>query len=183
MQELYQRAMKFAGEKHSEQKVPGTNANYLLHISNVAMEVLIAYSSDKCFDIEFAIQVAILHDTIEDTSADYGEVKREFGEEIARAVQALTKDESLPSKEERMRDSITRINELSKEVGLVKLADRITNLQTPPAHWDKGKVMKYCEEAKLISEALEGKNGYLNNRLDRKIEEYETKVNSHNYIE
>ena len=43
-QELYQKAMKFAGEKHKDQKVPGTNSNYLLHISNVAMEILVAYS-------------------------------------------------------------------------------------------------------------------------------------------
>ncbi|WBX77874.1 hypothetical protein PG911_06365 [Tenacibaculum ovolyticum] len=60
-QELYQKAMKYAGEKHSEQKVPGTNSNYLLHISNVAMEVLMAYHYDNSFDINFAIQTAILH--------------------------------------------------------------------------------------------------------------------------
>ena len=50
IQELYQRAMKFAGEKHSEQKVTGTNSNYLLHISNVAMEVIVAYYEDDDFD-------------------------------------------------------------------------------------------------------------------------------------
>ena len=65
-QELYQEAMSFAGEKHSEQLVPGTTSNYLLHISNVAMEVLIAYNYAKDFDIDFAIQIAILHDTLED---------------------------------------------------------------------------------------------------------------------
>ena len=49
IQELYQKAMKFAGEMHHEQKVPGTNANYLLHISNVAMEVLMAYAHKPDF--------------------------------------------------------------------------------------------------------------------------------------
>ncbi len=175
-QELYQNAIRFAGEKHSKQKVPGTNSNYLLHISNVAMEVLLAYNVDPSFDLNFAIQVAILHDTIEDTTADFEEIKNKFTEEVAIGVQALTKDENLASKTERMKDSLNRINKLRKEVGLVKLADRITNLQIPPKDWTKEKVLKYWEEAKLISEVLKGKNDFLNDRLDQKIEEYKTQL-------
>lgn len=175
-QELYQKAMKFAGEKHSTQKVTGTNSNYLLHISNVAMEVLMAYNEKKDFDINFAIQTAILHDTIEDTTANYEEVKKEFGEQVAKAVLALTKDELLASKKERMADSLNRICQLEKEVGLVKLADRITNLQTPPKHWDTNKVFNYLEEAKLIADTLSNKNDYLISRLRKKIEEYEKKI-------
>ena len=34
-QTLYQKVMKFAGEKHKDQKVPGTEANYLLYCSNM----------------------------------------------------------------------------------------------------------------------------------------------------
>ncbi|MEO0525652.1 MAG: HD domain-containing protein [Bacteroidota bacterium] len=175
-QELYQKAMKFAGEKHSAQKVPGTNSNYLLHISNVAMEVLVSYSSDQSFDIDFAIQTAILHDTMEDTNTTYKEIETEFGEKIAQAVQALTKNENLGSKEEKMMDSLHRINKLQKEVGLVKIADRITNLQTPPQYWSKGKVINYCEEAKLIAKYLHDKNEYLNDRLAKKIVEYEMHI-------
>ncbi|NHN24309.1 bifunctional (p)ppGpp synthetase/guanosine-3',5'-bis(diphosphate) 3'-pyrophosphohydrolase [Flavobacterium jejuense] len=176
-QELYQKAMLFAGEKHSDQKVPGTNSNYLLHISNVAMEIMIAYSNDKNFDLNFAIQTAILHDTIEDTSTNYNEIKDLFGEPIAKAVKALTKDSSIEYKEDRMKDSLNRINELQKEVGIVKIADRITNLQTPPAHWEKEKIIKYCEEAKLILKNLSDKNDYLIKRLQLKIQEYEIKIN------
>jgi (p)ppGpp synthase/HD superfamily hydrolase len=175
-QELYQVAMKYAGEKHSEQKVPGTNSNYLLHISNVAMEVFMAYHFDNKFDINFAIQTAILHDTIEDTNTDFNDIKNKFGEKIAKAVDALTKNEKLLLKEDRMIDSLTRINKLQKEVGLVKIADRITNLQNPPSHWSIDKIIKYCEEAKLISNTLRNKNDYLNNRLELKIKEYELKI-------
>lgn len=176
-QDLYQKAMQFAGEKHSKQKVPGSSANYLLHISNVAMEVLVAYNFDDSFDLDFAIQTAILHDTIEDTSADFDEIKAEFGEPIAKAVLALTKNDELASKAEKMTDSLKRINQLQLEVGLVKLADRITNLQTPPAHWSKEKIAAYCEEAKLISKTLSNKNAYLNDRLDAKIVDYATRMN------
>lgn len=175
-QDLYQKALKFAGEKHSDQKVPGTKANYLLHLSNVTMEVLFAHKHEANFDIDFAIQVAILHDTIEDTKTDFSEIKNTFGESIAMAVQALTKDESLPSKDDRMADSLNRINQLQKEVGLVKIADRITNLQTPPPHWNTEKIKRYCEEAKLISTTLKDKNDYLHERLEAKIVAYEDKI-------
>ena len=177
-QELYQKAIIFAGEKHSEQKVPGTNANYLVHISNVAMEVLTAYNFDNDFDINLAIQVAILHDTIEDTNTDFEEIKNKFGENIATGVQALTKDEKLKSKKERMIDSLNRINQLQKEIGIVKIADRITNLQRPPKHWSKEKIVSYYEEAKLISSTLTKKNNYLNQRLSSKILEYGKMIKS-----
>ena len=49
-QSLYQKTIKFAGEKHAHQKVPGTNSNYLLHISNVAMEVIAAYMQEPNFN-------------------------------------------------------------------------------------------------------------------------------------
>jgi guanosine-3',5'-bis(diphosphate) 3'-pyrophosphohydrolase len=171
IQELYQKAMKFAGEKHFEQLVQGTKANYLLHISNVAMEILVAYIENKDFDVNFAVQVAILHDTIEDTETTFEEICDEFGENVAIAVMALTKN-SLLEKSEQITDSLLRINQLHKEVGMVKLADRITNLQTPPKHWTKEKIKKYKEDAVVIARELQNKNQYLNKRLFLKIEQY-----------
>ncbi len=140
VQEIYQTAIKYAGVQHSEQKVPGTNANYLLHLSTVAMEVMMAYQAVPDFNLKYAIQLAILHDTIEDTSSTFEEIKELFGEDVAKGVLALTKDDTLPSKSEKMLDSLDRIEKLADEVGLVKLADRITNLQSPPKHWPKEKV-------------------------------------------
>ena len=175
-QELYQKAIKFSGEKHSEHKVPGTNSNYLVHVSNVVMEVLIAYNHDNSFDLNLAMQIAILHDTIEDTDATYEEINEVFGMSIAKGVKALTKNERLTSKEEKMLDSLNRINKLSDEIGIVKIADRITNLQAPPEHWTTEKIIKYCEEAKLIAIKLTGKNTYLNQRLLAKIKEYEERI-------
>lgn len=172
-QDKYQFAIKFAGEKHADQKVPGSDANYLLHISNVTMEVLIAHSNQNVFDLDLAVQIALLHDTIEDTSATFDEVKELFGSAVAMGVQALTKDASIPNKEDRMIDSLNRINQFEKEAGIVKLADRIINLQAPPSHWEKEKIQNYFEEAKLIAETLKGKNEYLEKRLLSKIEAYE----------
>lgn len=171
-QDLYQKALKFAGEKHRNQLVPGTNANYLLHLSNVAMEIFMAHAAADDFDLNFAIQLAVLHDTLEDTDTSFEELKENFGERIAMGVFALTKNSELSSKSEKMTDSLRRINELEKEVGIVKLADRITNLQEPPVFWNQEKRERYQKEATLINEILNEKNGYLNKRLKEKIAMY-----------
>jgi len=171
-QEIYQKAIKFAGEKHKNQKVPGTNSNYLLHLSNVAMEILIAGQHTSNFDTNFAVQVALLHDVIEDTDTTIEELQSLFGKAITEAVLALTKNIDL-TKEQKMQDSLNRIKKLQPEVWAVKLADRITNLQQPPSHWDAKKKQKYLKQAKLILKELKNGNEYLEKRLEAKILEYE----------
>lgn len=173
-QEIYQKAMKFAGEKHCNQKFPGSDANYLLHLACVSMEILLAYQQSPDFDLDFAVQLAILHDVIEDTDTKYEEVKTHFGEKVADGVWALTKNEALDTKTEKMADSLARINRQPKEVGMVKLADRITNLQQPPHYWTKEKMTAYRQEAKTIAKVLVGKNEFLNNRLHAKITAYQS---------
>ena len=172
-QSFYQKAIKFAAAKHAEQNqtVPGTNLPYVVHLSNVAMEILIASFNTENLDVDFAVQVALLHDTIEDTSTTFDELEREFGTDIAKAVQALTKNTDLP-KEQQMIDSLKRIKSMLPEVWAVKLTDRITNLQPPPPHWDNDRKNRYREEAKLIHSELKGGNEFLAKRLEKKIEEY-----------
>ena len=59
------------------------------------------------------------------------------------------------------------------EVRMVKMADRINNLQPPPEHWDNNKKRKYKKQATLIHEMLGGVNPYIEKRLKNKIREYE----------
>lgn len=172
IQDLYQKTIKFSGIKHHNQKVPDSKANYLVHISNVTMEIFVAYHYEPTFDINFAIQVAILHDVLEDTNTTPKELTVNFGSKITKAVQALTKDASIKDKEEKMIDSLQRINRLSKEVGIVKLADRITNLQAPPKTWNNEKIARYHNISLVLIEYLKGKNDYLFNRFLQKIEAY-----------
>lgn len=175
-QTLYQKAIKFAGEKHKDHLVPGTSSNYVLHLSNVSMEILIASNNSNNFDRNFAIQVALLHDILEDTDTTIKELEFIFGSGVAKAVAALTKNKDL-SKEQQMQDSLNRVKELQSEVWAVKLADRITNLQPPPLHWTNDKRKNYLDQAKLILKELNNGNEYLANRLKEKIEEYKKYFN------
>ena len=173
LQTKYQNAIKFAAKKHADknQLIPGTNLPYVVHLSNVAMEILIASQKTETFNTEFAIQVALLHDILEDTETTFDELVKEFGEEIAQAVLSLTKNSNI-TKEKRMEDSLNRIKELKKEVWAVKLADRITNLQVPPKHWSFEKITEYQKQAIQIHNSLKGGNEYLENRLWKKILDY-----------
>src|SRR6218665_3419730 len=114
LQTIYQKAIKFAGVKHAvnNQTIPGTNLPYVIHLSNVAMEILTSEQNDSDFKLYFAIQLALLHDTLEDTETTFEEISAAFGFDVAEGVAALTKNENLP-KSERMVDSLRRIRLLS----------------------------------------------------------------------
>jgi hypothetical protein len=55
---------------------------------------------------------------------------------------------------------------------MVKLADRITNLQPPPGHWDAEKIERYREEGRVILRELGDGCPYLADRLDNKVKVY-----------
>jgi (p)ppGpp synthase/HD superfamily hydrolase len=56
---------------------------------------------------------------------------------------------------------------------MVKMADRITNLQPPPHYWTKEKINNYREEAQLILDELGKANEHLAKRLADKIQNYQ----------
>jgi len=170
-QESYIKAYKFAAQAHQCQKFPGTEIAYIMHLSFVSMEIIAALNAEPEHDGNLAIQCSILHDTIEDTDTTFEQLQTEFGEAIANGVLALTKDNSL-LKHLQMSDSLSRIKQQPPEVWMVKLADRISNLQAPPHYWSQDKIIRYREEAIVIYETLKDASQFLGLRLASKIEDY-----------
>ncbi len=81
------------------------------------------------------LQTALLHDTVEDTSATSEEIRKLFGEEVARCVNGVTKLSKLKlhNREVRQAESVRKMLLAMVEdirVILVKLADRLHNLRT-----------------------------------------------------
>ena len=175
-QEFFKDAWNFATRFHKGQTFQGPQQgeqiDYLNHVGSVAMEVIWALPTDPKLDGNLAVQCALLHDVLEDTPATYELVLERFGRQVADGVLALTKDHRLPTKEEQMADSLYRIRFQPKEVWMVKLADRITNLYEPPCHWDNAKRNAYRQEAMQIHYALRDANVSLAGRLWEKIEQY-----------
>jgi (p)ppGpp synthase/HD superfamily hydrolase len=170
-QEKYTKAFWFAAKAHNGQLVPGTDLPYIMHISLVSMEVLACLCAETFQDGDLAVQCALLHDLIEDTTVTFEAITHEFGEKIGHGVLALTKS-AVIGKEYQMQECLQRIRKEPVEVWIVKLADRITNLAPPPAGWGKNKIKQYREEAIQIYQALGEASQYLSKRLESKIEEY-----------
>jgi len=171
-QDAYLSALRFAAEAHRGQTVPGTDGlPYLMHLTSVAMEVMGALQHETVSAPTLAVVCALLHDCIEDTDTTYDQVVEAFEKPVADGVLALSKDDALP-KIERMTDSLQRIRAQPHEVWMVKLADRITNLQAPPAHWSMEKRRRYWREAGQIRDALGASSAYLRGRLEAKMTKY-----------
>lgn len=164
-------ALRFAAQAHTGQTVPGTDLPYLLHLAQVMAEVQGALLIEPAPDGELSVLCAILHDVVEDTPTTEADVAARFGKAVAAGVAALSKDAQL-AKAERMADSLARIRLQPKAVWKVKLADRITNLQPPPAHWSRDKCLRYVEEAGRILAALGPASATLAQRLEDRIETY-----------
>ncbi len=174
--ETYLKAWHYATIAHEGQTYGGAQEDvriaYINHIGSVATEVLWAIGDSVDYDSDLAIQCALLHDIIEDTNITYDDLIAKFGREVANGVLALTKDKRQTSKRGQIIDSLMRIRQQPREVWIVKMADRITNLYHPPFYWDAAKMKSYREEARLIYDELKEANEKLANRLLEKIEAY-----------
>jgi guanosine-3',5'-bis(diphosphate) 3'-pyrophosphohydrolase len=99
---------------------------------------------------EQTIAAALLHDVVEDTETDIEDVRTEFGDEIARLVEGVTKLTriSFQSREqaeaENYRKMIVAMSE-DVRVILIKLADRLHNMRT----------IEYLGKQKQIQKAKE----------------------------
>lgn len=144
---LMGKAVIFAAEKHKFQKRKSDNSSYICHPLNVVNWLIEAGIED--IDILCA---AVLHDTIEDTSATKEELIENFGEDITGFVLEVTDDKSLP-KIQRKKNQIINAPKKSIEATLVKLADKFDNLSSfekgHPVDWSDEVVMGYkrwCRE-------------------------------------
>jgi len=82
-----------------------------------------------------AYVAALLHDTVEDGRATIAQIRAAFGDEVSEAVDALTrskqpKSQSILAHEQAYLDQMTTMHERLPYVLLIKMADRLHNLET-----------------------------------------------------
>ncbi len=123
--QLLEKALIIATEKHKGQIRKGDGRPYILHPIEVMM-TLYKYKKSKNH-ILIAI-VCILHDAVEDTDLTIEEVAEIFGYLVAGLVQELTNDKE---KIEKMGKAVYLLDKMSNmsSYGLrIKLGDRLVNV-------------------------------------------------------
>lgn len=153
---LLNKAYVYAMQKHGHQK-RASGDPYFSHPLEVA-----AILTEMHMD-EATIAVALLHDTIEDTTATRAEIDDLFGPEMGKLVEGLTKLKKLDlvskkaEQAENLRKLLLAISE-DVRVLLVKLADRLHNMRTLD-HMPEAKRLRIAEETMDIYAPLAGRMG------------------------
>ncbi|MEV5749415.1 HD domain-containing protein [Actinoallomurus sp. NPDC052308] len=125
--ETLDRAAEAALRWHGEQRRP-TGAPYAEHLFE-ALEVLVRGAGVTDTDV---LVTALLHDTVEDTDATLADVEAAFGPEVGELVDWVTKPpvEGKAAKRAAKVAYLRRLRDAPREAILVKLADRVSNVQT-----------------------------------------------------
>ena len=142
---LLRNAFEMAAEAHKTMRRK-SGEPYILHPLAVAKicveEIGLGVRSTIC---------ALLHDTVEDTDVTLEDIKREFGEEIAKIVDGLTKistvmDANTSQQAENFKKILLTLTD-DPRVILIKLADRLHNMRTMDS-------MKREKQLKISSETV-----------------------------
>src|SRR3954470_3539928 len=125
---LIERAFVFSCERHADQR-RHSGEDFIVHPVGVA-KICAGMRLDTA-----TLCAALLHDTVEDTSASLVEVRDEFGEEIATLVDGVTKLTGITfqSRDDRQAENYRKmIVAMASDVRviLIKLADRLHNMRT-----------------------------------------------------
>ena len=143
--ELIRTAFEMAVEGHKTMRRK-SGEPYILHPLSVAMicveEIGLGVRSTIC---------ALLHDVVEDTDITLDDVQREFGEEISKIVDGLTKisnvlDTNTSQQAENFKKILLTLTD-DPRVILIKLADRLHNMRTLDS-------MKREKQLKISSETV-----------------------------
>ncbi len=168
---LFFTALKFAADKHSNQRRKNRNAtpyiNHPIEVANILWQI------GGVRDM-VTIVGALLHDTLEDTKTTPAEISTQFGAEVLALVQEVTDDKSLP-KLERKRLQIVHAPHHSTRAKQVKLADKISNLydltHSPPHDWSWKRRQDYLAWAEQVIKGLRGVNPALEAHCDALLTE------------
>ncbi len=127
-EELFNKALDFAIKWHGDQKRESGEL-YFYHPLEVC-KIVIAMKLDKA-----SIITALLHDTVEDTELTLDEIEKNFGSEVSKLVDGVTKLTKISFQPDHVRQAenfrkllLAMSNDI--RVLLIKLADRLHNMRT-----------------------------------------------------
>src|SRR5262252_4662792 len=88
-------AVAFAARAHRHHLRKDGETPYVSHVFRACLTLRHVFGIT---DVA-ALTAAVLHDTLEDTTTDYDDLREHFGDQVAGWVAALSKDKTLPEPE------------------------------------------------------------------------------------
>ena len=127
---MIDKAIRFAAAAHQDMRRKGNNQPYIFHPLEVLNLVSMMTLDDE------VLCAAVLHDTVEDAGILNSDIKREFGERVARLVDTETENKrdnvnKAATWELRKQEAIEAIKK-ADDIGakMVCLADKVSNLRS-----------------------------------------------------
>ncbi len=137
------RATAFAEAWHDDQTRPAGEPyiEHLLEVTRVLVEAI------GITDVDI-LRTAVLHDVVEDTGCTLDEVRERFGDRVATLVDWVTKPVrgEGESREQARATYLDRLRSAPDDAVLVKLADRLSNVQRLDTHPRPEKQRDYYDE-------------------------------------
>jgi (p)ppGpp synthase/HD superfamily hydrolase len=179
------RAFRFAAEKHAGQTRKASSTPYIAHLMGVASLVL-EFGGDE--DLAIA---ALLHDVVEDCGGApmLKEVRRRFGNRVAKIVDGCTDSDTEPKPpwRERKETYIRHLKSADAETRLVSAADKLNNVRSilsdyrevGESIWERfngGREGSLWYYRALLGEFLRGKPNRLIRELELAVGELEARA-------
>ena len=117
-------AIEYAARAHRDHFRKGTRIPYIVHLISVA-KILIEYDCT-----EEVVVAGLLHDTVEDTSITLEDIRRSFGEKVARLVEAASEPDKSDTWENRKRHTIEYLKTAPMDALLLSCADKLDNIRS-----------------------------------------------------
>jgi (p)ppGpp synthase/HD superfamily hydrolase len=180
------KAFLFAAEKHKGQVRKASTTPYIAHLMGVA-SLALEFGGDE--DMAIA---ALLHDVVEDCGGApmLKEVKRRFGNRVAKIVEGCTDSDTDPKPpwRERKESYIRRLKDANAETRLVSAADKLNNVrsilsdyrevgESVWARFNGGREGTLWYYRALAKEFKRGKANRLTRELELAVRELETLAN------
>lgn len=143
-------AFEFARLRHGEQ-LRKSGEPYIVHPLQVALIL-----AELNLDI-VSIEAGLLHDVAEDTSTTLEEIEANFGKEVSRIVDGVTKIDRLnldtPNTNEKAETVLKMFFAMAEDIRviLVKLADRLHNMRTLDSLPTEKQVLKAMETLQIYA--------------------------------
>ncbi len=150
------KALEISERIHKDQIRDSGNSYLEEHIYPVVSNLLKRHSKHP--KLQQLVVVALLHDTVEDGDLEEGYLSKEFDSEVEKYVMGVTKKKVVlterPTQEwlfNQMKESIVKVEEAGEVSQIVKMEDRIQNMESTGMNLSKKeKYLRMVNEMKEL---------------------------------